>query len=544
MNAPADLLGPRLADLASAGRHRADPRPGLGEIALALTEDDPDRVVVSDSTRSLTRAEMVAIARRLGGALAARGIMPGAAIAFQLPNWWEATVVNMAAALFGYRIVPLLPIYRSAELGAILPACGVAAIFIPGADARVDYPAMVAGLETPPNLIVTVRGDPGAAAAFERLLDHPPGEPVLPAPTDAKMIIFTSGSTGTPKGVIHTHASMDAVVRRTAEFWTLGETDVMYVPSPIGHIGGSIYAFEFPWITGCRTVLDDIWNPDRAVSRILAEGATFMAGATPFLRGLLDAAAARGTSLPGLRRFICGGASVPPELIHRALDALPGTIVSRAYGSTEVPLACPGVRNREEAKAHADTDGRMALDLQILDAAGRPAAEGEDGEIAVRGPQMFIGYLDPGHEAGCFTDDGHFLMGDRGRIVDGDYIVVTGRTKDIIIRKGENISPLEIENALLRHPDIAHIAIVGAPDTERGEIAVAFVVPEPGATVTLASMSAFLEAAGFARQKFPERLEIFHSLPTNTVGKVQKPELRRIAAGLAAGDAVRNGGPH
>ena len=131
-----------------------------------------------------------------------------------------------------------------------------------------------------------------------------------------------------------------------------------------------------------------------------------MAGATPFLRGLLDAAAARGTSLPGLRRFICGGASVPPELIHRALDALPGTIVSRAYGSTEVPLACPGVRNREEAKAHADTDGRMALDLQILDAAGRPAAEGEDGEIAVRGPQMFIGYLDPGHEAGCDHEPG------------------------------------------------------------------------------------------------------------------------------------------
>ncbi len=537
MSCAANALSARLADLKASGRHRAEARSGLGAIALALTAEDPDRVVVTDSQRSLTRAEMVHLARRLGGALIARGVAPGASIAFQLPNWWEATVVNMAAALFGYRIVPILPIYRSAELGAILPACKVEAIFVPPTDHRVDYRAMVAALPDAPAHVVTVRGDTSKHDAFDRLIEHEPADPLLPPCTDAKMIIFTSGSTGRPKGVIHTHASMDAVIRRTAEFWKLGEDDVMYVASPIGHIGGSIYAFEFPWIAGCRTILEDKWNATRAVSRIDAEKATFMAGATPFLRDLLDAAGAANTSLPSLKRFICGGASVPPELIRRALKAFPSAIVSRAYGSTEAPLACPGIRDREEAIAHADTDGAMAVELRLLGPDNKPVSPGVEGEIAVRGPQMFIGYLDARDDVGCFTEEGFFVMGDLGRLVDDRYIVITGRTKDIIIRKGENISPLEIENALLRHPAVSHVSIVGAPDQERGEMVVAFIVPVAGRIFEFDDMTAHLEAEGFARQKFPERMEIVDALPTNSVGKVQKPELRRIAADLVSGKA-------
>ncbi|WP_121062492.1 AMP-binding protein [Chachezhania antarctica] len=512
----------RLAQLQAAGRFRAEPGPGLGAIALALTAEDPDRVVISQDGRDITRWDMVAMARRLGGALQARGLTPGAVVAFQLPNWWEATVINMACALFGWRIVPLLPIYRAAELGTILPACGVDAIFVPPASPKVDYRATVEGLAHVPGTIVTVRGE---GCEFAGLLESAPATPQLPPSTDAKMIIFTSGSTGRPKGVIHTHASLDAVVRRTGEFWGMGEDDVLYVPSPIAHIGGSIYAFEFPWITGCRTILEDGWDPARAVRQMDAEGVTFMAGATPFLRGLLDAAKAAGTNLPGLRRFICGGASVPPELVRDALEAFPNAIVSRAYGSTEVPLAFPGIRDRAGARAHADTDGERAVSVRLLD----PDPTGA-GEIAVQGPQMFVGYLDPEDDAGSFTEDGFFMMGDLGRMVDDSFVAITGRTKDIIIRKGENISPLEIENALQQHPGVAAVSIVGAPDPERGEMVVAFVVPAPGAAFDFAQMVAHLEQAGFARQKFPERLELVDALPMNAVGKVQKPELRRIAA--------------
>lgn len=531
MSRAGDRLRDRLAALKAAGRHRAEPRPGLGALALTLADADPARVVLSDGSRDLTRRDMVDMALCLGGALQARGLTRGACVAFQLPNWWEAAVINLACALFGWRIVPLLPIYRAAELGTILPACDVQAVFLPPATPKVDYRAMVAGLDHVPGIVVTLRD---GADGFDAMLAHAPGTPDIAAPDDAKMIIFTSGSTGRPKGVIHTHASLDAVVRRTAEFWGMGGADVMYVPSPIGHIGGSIYAFEFPWITGCRTILEDHWDPERAVARIDAAGVTFMAGATPFLRGLLEAAETAGSLLPSLGRFICGGASVPPDLVRRALAAFPNAVVSRAYGSTEVPLAFPSVRDRTEAEARADTDGAAAVEVVIRDRDGNPVPAGAEGEISVRGPQMCIGYLDPADDAGSFADDGFFMMGDLGRLTDGRFITITGRTKDIIIRKGENISPLEIENALIRHPAVAAVSIVGAPDAERGEMVVAFVVTRPGQHFTMAEMTAHLDAAGFARQKFPERLELMAALPMNAVGKVQKPELRRIAAGLAA----------
>ncbi len=524
-------LSDRLDDLRRAGRLRDFGHPGIGTLALAGAEADPDRLVTSEGGRDLTRGELVDLALRLGGALRTRGLTRGAPIAFQLPNWWEACVVNLTAALFGHPIVPLLPIYRAAELGVILPACGVEAIFLPPATEKVDYAAMVASLPQVPRLVIPVRD----GGTFADMLAHAPAAPDLPAATDAKMIIFTSGSTGRPKGVIHTHASIDAAVRRAAECWGFGAGDALYVPSPIGHVGGSIYAFEFPWIAGCRVVLDDQWDAARAVRRIDAEGITFMAGATPFLRGLVDAAQRAGTRLPGLRRFICGGASVPPDLVKKAHETFANAVVSRAYGSTEIPTCCPGIQTRAEAERLPDTDGEITVDLRILNADGGAADPGAAGEIAIRAPQMFAGYLDPKDEDGCFTPDGRFLMGDLGRVVEGRFIVITGRTKDIIIRKGENISPLEVENILLRHPAVAGIAIVGAPDPERGEMAVAFVVPRPGMDFDFAAMTAHLMEAGLARQKFPERLEIVDSLPMNTVGKVQKPELRRIAAALVGG---------
>ena len=170
--------------------------------------------------------------------------------------------------------------------------------------------------------------------------------------------------------------------------------------------------------------------------------------------------------------------------------------------------------------------------MRLLGPRGRKVAAGAKGEIAVRGPQVFAGYLDPEDDKGSFTQDGFFLMGDLGRLVEERFVVITGRTKDIIIRKGENISPLEIENSLLRHPAVKTVSIVGAPDAERGEMVVAFVVTKPGTHFGMAEMTAHLEAAGFARQKFPERLEVVGALPTNSVGKIQKPELRKIAAGL------------
>jgi acyl-CoA synthetase (AMP-forming)/AMP-acid ligase II len=528
-------LDDRLAALRRGRRVAQTDGRSLGTIALEQTARDPGRVLVIEGERAVTRAEMLDAARRLGGALLARGIHPGAAIGFQLPNWWEACVINLAAALFGYRLVPLLTIYRTAELGIMLPASGVEAIFVPEQFRGFDFPGLIARLPDRPTHVFTLRGDPSAPGAFEQLIRHAPAEPAPPAADDIKMVLFTSGSTGRPKGVLHSHGAVDALIRRTAAFWQTGANDRLFVPSPIGHIGGAIYAFEFPWITGCSTVLVESFDPDAAVQAIDRHRATFMAGATPFLAGLINAAARAGTTLPSLRRFICGGASVSPELVRRGLKQFPNATVSRAYGSTEVPIVCPGLRSRHEAEARADTDGECTAELQILDTDGGAVAAGESGEIAVRAPQMLLGYLDPADDNESFTHDGFFRMGDLGRRVAGRFLEITGRKKDIIIRKGENISPLEIENALASHPCVRQSAVVGIPDTVRGEMVVAFVQPVDGRAFTFADMTAHLDRLGLARQKFPERLRVVASLPVNTIGKVQKNELKALAIDGAGG---------
>ncbi|MBF9033548.1 AMP-binding protein [Rhodobacterales bacterium HKCCE2091] len=507
----------RMAEIRAAGRIRATGRRGLGEIAIAAAAADPDAVVVREGDRAVTRGEMLSLARRLGGALLDRGVAPGALIAFQLPNWWEACVINLAAALFGYRLLPLLTMYRRAELLAVLPVTGAAVVFAADDWRGMAYADRIAALPLPPKHIFRVRGD---RDDFAGLLSHAEAPPALPLADDAKMILFTSGSTGRPKGVIHTHASIDAVIAGAGAFWGIGRDDRLYVPSPIAHIGGSLYAFEFPWITGCEAILSERWDPETAVAEMDRHGVTFMAGATPFLSSLIEAARAAGTDLPGLRRFICGGASVQPDLVRAGLDAFPNATVSRAFGSTEVPLACPGIRTRDEAGPRADTDGECTAEIRLLD-----PKDGE-GEIAFRAPQMFAGYLDPADDAGAFTGDGFFRMGDLGRIVDGRFLRVTGRVKDIIIRKGENISPLEIETALLRHPAVRSVAVIGVPDPDRGEMVAAFVLPEPGVAFDFDAMTAHLSALDMARQKFPERLEIVDELPLTAVGKVRKDVLR------------------
>lgn len=524
-------LQERAANLSRRGLRTPDDVRGLGAMALEKARLDPGRLIVIEGERRLSRGELVDASLRLGGALLARGLQPGDALAFQLPNWWEACVINLTAALFGFRVVPLLTIYREAELRTMLPACGVRAIFVPKIFKGFDYPSLVARVGHGPMELFTVRGD--GAQDFEALTRHAPAEPALPPVDDIKLVLFTSGSTGHPKGVMHSHATIELMARSITDFWTIKTDDIFLVASPIGHIGGSIYAFDFPWVADCVAMLTDSWDPRGTARLIDAQRITFMAGATPFLEGLIAAAEAAGTNLPSLRRFICGGASVPPELVRRGLAQFPNAVVSRAYGSTEIPLACPGIRTREEALRRADTDGQIASEVRILSDDGEPVPEGESGEIAIRAPQMLIGYLDPADEEGAFTKDGFFMMGDLGRIVDGRFIEITGRKKDIIIRKGENISPLEIENALMRHGDVRQASVVGVPDKERGEMVVAFVIPLAGREFGFADMVRHLEQIGMARQKFPERLHVVNEVPLNTVGKVQKAELRALARQLS-----------
>jgi len=463
-------------------------------------------VLIVDGPEHLDCATLYRRATELARVLLER--MPvGSVVSFMLPNWHEAAVIYLGATLAGMVVNPILPSLREHELTYILADCNSRIIFIPSTFRGHDYPTMLATvcaqLSIPPE-VVTVRGNqPWPTARNHTVL------PTLD-PDDVRMILYTSGTTGAPKGVLHSHRSLGALIGQLQQHWSIEPGDVFLVPSPIAHIGGSIYAFECPLLLGTTAILMDRWNPDDAVMLMTRYCCTHMAGATPFLVGLLAAAEHARTRLPDLKVFICGGASVSPQLIRSATGYFENAMVTRVYGSTEVPVTTVGAPGNPDRAA--DTDGRPGIADVIL----------VDGEIRAKGPQMLLSYLHP--EDNVFDADGYFRTGDLGRWTADGYLVVTGRAKDLIIRNGENISPKEIEDVLAAHPDITEVAIVGLPDARTGERAVAVLVGAD--TVDVAALQRFLTERGVAKFKMPEQVEIWDALPKNDAGKVLKHRIR------------------
>ncbi|WP_137148453.1 AMP-binding protein [Mycolicibacterium sp. CR10] len=482
----------------------------------------PDRILVRDGDFALTCASLFEQATALAHALVSR--MPvGSVVSFMVPNWHEANVIYLGATLAGMVVNPILPSLRDHELAFILADADTRAVFIPESFAGHDYAAMlervVDAMPSAPEVVV-LRGAPGRHTAFSDLLAESATATLPPLnPRDTRMILYTSGTTGRPKGVLHSHESLNALIAQIGRYWQIDPGDTFLVPAPIAHIGGSIYAFECPLLLGSETVLMQRWDPDAAVTLILENRCTHMAGATPFLDGLLAAAQRAGTRLPDLKVFICGGASVPPSLIRRAADYFDHALVTRVYGSTEVPVTTVG--SLDDVDRAADTDGRPGIaDVVIV-----------DGEIRARGPQMLIGYLHPEDNVESFDAAGYFRTGDLGSFTDDGFLRVTGRAKDIIIRNGENISPKEIEDILVTHPQIAEIAVVGIPDTRTGERACAAIVPAADTGPDVAELREFLVSKGVAKFKVPEQVVLFDALPKNDAGKVLKHTIKAELAG-------------
>lgn len=507
-------------------------RSTLVDALRSAAERTPERVLVVDGAVRLDCATLQLRAVALARAMLERAA-PGSVVSFMLPNWHEAAIIYLAAQLAGMVANPILPSLRDRDLGFILEDLSSRFVFIPEQFRGHDYAAMlsrvVRRLKSPP-VVVVVRGEAHGHEPLAALVEQGEKDEAreLPRiePDAARLVLYTSGTTGTPKGVLHSANSIHALIRQIGRFWQVEPGDTFLVPSPISHIGGSIYAFECPLLLGTTAVLVDTWDAAAALERMAVERCTHMAGATPFLQQLLDAAERSGTRLPGLKVFVCGGASVPPSLIRRAAAHFDQTIFTRVYGSTEVPVTTVGVPERRDLAHAADTDGRAGFaEIKLAGVAGECS---DQGEIRARGPQMLIGYLHARDEAGVFDEEGYYRTGDLGRWADQEYLVVSGRTKDIIIRKGENISPKEVEDVLIEHVNIAEVALVGLPDAERGERACAVIVPKQHPGPDVSELRVFLKAAGIASFKLPEQVALLDRLPKNDAGKVLKHELRAM----------------
>jgi cyclohexanecarboxylate-CoA ligase len=488
-------------------------RGTLADSLVEAAQRTPQRTVLIDGECQLDCRSLYDQASALAQALLAR--MPtGSVVSLMLPNWHEATIIYLAATMAGMVVNPILPSLRDRELLFILNDAASRMIFVPSVFGKHDYAAMtqrvVGQMDTPPEVVV-VRGGGSLPAT------NTPGVELPTLDPDAvRMILYTSGTTGRSKGVLHSHNSMNALICQIRDYWAVQPGDRFLVPSPIAHIGGSIYAFECPLLLGTSTVLMDRWNADDAVGLIQSQGCTHMAGATPFLEQLLAAAERAGTRLPELKLFVCGGAAVSPSLIRRAAEYFERAVVTRVYGSTEVPVTTVGAPLDPDHAA--DTDGRAGFAHVTL--------RGPAGEIHARGPQMLVGYLHRDDETGSFDAEGYFRSGDLAQWVDEDYLVVTGRAKDLIIRNGENIAPKEIEDILIGHPGVAEIAVVGLPDSRTGERACAVIVPTDQPPPDVAGLRRFLQDQGVATFKAPEQVVIWEQLPRNDAGKVLKHQIQ------------------
>ena len=511
----------------------------LADLLDAQLARDPEQILIVDGDTQVSARDIDAQARALAGALQQRGLAAGDVISFQLPNWHEAVVVDVAASMLGLVSNPIIPIYRDAEVAYILKDAGTKVIFVPTEFRNFDYVAMVDRHRGElPDLahIVTVRGAAPGCVAFDALLDEGAAfaRPTVD-PNAVKLIMYTSGTTGRPKGVLHSHNTIDTENQAFSQFLGLDQDDVILMPSPLTHITGYLYGIQLPIVLGAPVVFMEMWNAEAAADLIERHGVTFTIAATVFLQELTEFARVNERPLPSLRYFPCGGAPVPPEIIYNAHKTFARCVCARCYGSTEAPTVTLGVNSRDQERLGAATEGLIVgHEIKLVDKKGTPVPVGVEGEIVTRGPEMCLGYADPAHNE-AFDGDGFFHTGDLAVLTEDDCLVITGRSKDLIIRGGVNLSPREVEDALHEHPAIYQAAVVAMPHARLGETGCAYVVLEEGAALTFDGMVAALEKTGMAKQKYPERLEIVDAFPRTPAGKIRKNVLRqRIAEKIAA----------
>jgi cyclohexanecarboxylate-CoA ligase len=497
------------------------------------------RIAVVDAQRRLTFAEIEHATKRVALGFVSLGVAPGDVVAYQLPNWWEAVVVFLAAARIGAVVNPLLPIFRERELRFILRQSGARLIVVPGTFRQCDYPALIASLRAElPELrhVLVARSEPPAQMrSFEEFLATPwerapqTADRIVHAvdPDGLLMLMYTSGTTADPKGVLHTHNTLTAEVRSLERVHGLTAADATLMPSPLTHISGVIHAILTPALLGTCAVLMERWEPAHAIRLIEEERVTYMIGAPTFLRDLTEQASRESRDVSSLRLFSCGGADVPAELVRRARQQL-GCVAKRVYGSTEFPTISTTDASDADAMG-IETEGRpiWPAEVRVVDEAGIEVAAGVEGEIQARGPECLVGYADPAMNDDAFTADGWFRTGDLGTVDAGGYLRITGRLKEIIVRKGEKFSVRELEELIARHPAVADVAVVALPDPDSGERACAAVRLAQGKTLLLGELCEFLTAAGLARQKLPEQLSVLEHLPRTESGKIHRAFLQR-----------------
>jgi len=437
-----------------------------------------------DGLRWAQRDPVPARVAALAGALRAGGARRGDVVAWQLPNGEEARLLYLACWRLGATAAPLHALAGRADVERALETLS-------------------------PRVTIT------DGSEVERLLAtgaQPVHEPAA-RPGDVAVVLFTSGSTGTPKAALHTHRGLAWKARLMTSVHGLGPDDAVLMPAPLAHISGLLNGCLLPRAARMRAVFMARWDPEHALRLIERERITFMIGPPTFFVDLMAHSGFARDRVASLRLISSGGAGVTSAFVDEATDAFDCT-VKRTYGSTEAPTVTTSHRGDPPERARA-TDGRATGDVELRVDRG-------SGELLLRGPELFVGYIDVEQTLAAHTRGGWFRTGDLASIDDG-WLTVVGRVKDVIIRGGENIAAAEVESVLEAHPAVRQAVAVGRPDARLGERVVAFVVTS--APFDLTECRTWFAARGVTKFKWPEEIVLLDALPLMAAGKPDRAAL-------------------
>jgi len=498
-------------------------------VAYRVDRPEPVRFDYAEFGRRIARA---------AGSLRSLGVGRGDVVSVQLPNWWEFVVLAFAVNRLGAVVNPLMPIFRERELRQMLTLAGSKVLVLPKIFRGFDHEAMARVLK--PQLpalghVVVVDGE--GPDSFEHALMQGPGVDLQPgavagvSPDDLAVLMFTSGTTGEPKGVMHSANTLVAGLEALHSGFGLADDDVMLCASPMGHMTGYLAIALQAIHAGGTLVLQDVWDAATGVRIMADEGITHTAASTPFLADICERVTA-GAAKPPMRTFLCAGAPSPPVLIERAMQLM-NLRVSSVWGMSE-SLCSTLTPPAKAIEKSPKSDGRAVdgVEVKVVDDDRRELPPGATGRLLVRGAQMFLGYYKR-PEIATFDAEGWFDSGDLAYADTEGYIRINGRTKDVLIRGGENVPVVEIESVMHKHPAVLACALVGYPDERLGERGCAFVELRPGTTLTLADVQSWMAEKQVAKQYWPERVEVVEGLPRTPSGKVQKFALRERAKTFA-----------
>ena len=502
----------------------------MWELVDRRAQVSPDHpMLIAADGETVTFGQFRQRVERVAAGLHGLGIATGSVVSWQLPTRIDTVVLSIALARLGAVQNPIIHLYREREVGFALRQTGAELFVIPSTWRGTDFAAIaeaaLAGVAARPTILST---DDGLPEGDPAVLPAPP-EGTAPEDAPIRWIYYTSGSTADPKGVQHTDQTLIAGGWGLARALDMGPDDVGSIAFPFAHIAGPDYLVTMLSM-GFPAILVEAFSAPDVLPLFRQHGATMVGGSTAFYVAYLgeQRKTPKEPILPTLRLMSGGGAAKPPEVHYEVRDEIGGRGVVHGYGMTEVPMISNGSPHDTDEQL-ANTDGKPVegADVRIVTLDGRVAAADEEGEVRVKGAMVFHGYTDPALDAEAFDDDGYFRTGDLGRLRADGHLNLTGRLKDVIVRKGENISAKEIEDLLYTHPHVAEVAVIGLPDPARGERVCAVVQLAEGADgLELSDVVSFCRDAGLMTQKIPEQLELRTDWPRAGTGKIVKKSLR------------------